>query len=225
MSSIIARPLSVALAALPALAAAQNRPAAGYPVPPRPMVETEEIALAMTAAPAEISSAADVWVLRASGPAKARAGTNGCSCMVSRDLHEGSLYPICFDREASRTVLKRELLELELRAKGRSEADVQRAVEAAYEKGELETPAKPAVSYMMSSRQVLFANANADGRRVGAWSPHVMIYMPNATGEQFGLAQESKVTQFFVSNDGTRGAHFIVKVPQWADSARTSASR
>src|SRR5262249_24718483 len=156
---------------MPAVALAQTRSTTGYPVPPRPMPEAEEIALARTAAPAEISAAADVWVLRASGPAKARAGTNGCSCIVSRDLHEGSLYPICVGREASGRVLKRELMELALRARGHSEAEVQRAVDAAFASGELQTPAKPAVSYMMSSKQVLFASSNADGRRVGAWSP------------------------------------------------------
>ena len=220
MKNVIARSASAVIAFTAAVATSQAsaQSTTGYPVRPRPMNEHEEIALAVSAAPSEISQAADVWVLRDGGPAKARAGTNGCACMVSRDLHDGSLYPICFDREATRTVLKRELMELTLRAAGKSEEEVQRAITAAYDRGELVTPAKPAVAYMMSSRQVLFSSPLAEGRRVGAWSPHVMIYMPGATGEQFGLAKESKVTQFFVSDDGTRGAHFIVKVPQWADS-------
>jgi len=172
-----------------------NAQASAYPSAPRPLPEEEEIALARSAAPAEISAAADIYVLRADGPVKVRHGTNGCSCMVARDLHEGSRYPICFDREATRTVLHRELKELELRAKGLSEDDVQRAVAAAYDRGELKPPSQPAMAYMMSSQQVLFASPHADGRRVGAWSPHVMIYMPGATGEQFGLASTSKVTR------------------------------
>lgn len=191
--------------------------ASTYPSPPRPLPEDEEIALAMSAAPPEISATADVYALRVDGPVKVRSGTNGCSCMVARDLHEGSRYPICFDREATRTVLHRELMELRLRAKGLSEDDVQRAVVEAYQRGELKTPTQPAMAYMMSSKQVLFASPYADGRRVGAWSPHVMIYMPGATAEQFGLAASSKVTELFVSAPGTRGAHLVVKVPRWAD--------
>ena len=191
-----------------------------YPSPPRPLPEDEEIALAMSAAPPEISTAADIYVLRANGPVKARSGTNGCSCMVARDLHEGSRYPICYDREATRTVLHRELMELRLRAKGVIEEDVQRAVVEAYDRGELKAPSQPAMAYMMSSKQVLFASPYAEGRRVGAWSPHVMIYMPGATAEQFGLAASSKVTEMFVSNPGTRGAHLVVKVPKWADVSK-----
>ena len=185
-----------------------------YPSPPRPLPEEEEITLAMSAAPAEISAAADIYVLRAGGPVKVRSGTNGCACMVARDLHEGSRYPICFDREGARTVLHRELMELALRAKGLSEPDVQRAVANAYERGELETPREPAMSYMMSSKQVLFSSPHADGRRVGAWSPHVMLYLPNATPQQFGLTGTSKVTQFFVAAPGTRDAHLVIKVPE-----------
>ena len=109
----------------------------GYPSPPRSLGEAEEIALAMTAAPEEISSKADVYVIRGTEFVKARIGTNGCSCMVGRDLHEGSRYPICFDQEGSRTTLLRELKESTLRAQGRSEDEVKRAVEAAYASGEL----------------------------------------------------------------------------------------
>lgn len=204
--------LAVAIHAHPAEAQTS-----AYPSPPRPLPESEEIALAMSAAPSEVSAAADIYVLKADGPVKVRSGTNGCTCMLARDLHEGSRYPICFDREATRTVLHRELMELTLRAKGLSEDDVQRAVVAAYDRGELKAPSQPAMAYMMSSMQVLFASPYADGRRVGAWSPHVMIYIPDATAEQFGLASSSKVTEMFVSNPGTRGAHLVVKVPRWAN--------
>src|SRR3954462_3756722 len=99
----------------------------GFPERPRPLPEAEEIALATSAAPAEISAKATVYVLRATGPARAREGTNGCTCMVSRDLHKGSLYPICFDQEATQTAFPRELMELRLRFEGKNEAEVKRA--------------------------------------------------------------------------------------------------
>jgi len=60
-----------------------------FPVRPHGLPEAEEVELAMSAAPAEISSRADIYVLRDTAFIKARRGTNGCACMVSRDLHGG----------------------------------------------------------------------------------------------------------------------------------------
>src|SRR5262245_40757226 len=80
---------------IPSVLAAQST--SGYPVRPKPLPDEEEIALARSAAPPEISDRADVYVLRAEGAVKLRTGTNGAACIVTRDLHEGSLYPICFD--------------------------------------------------------------------------------------------------------------------------------
>ena len=74
----------------------------GYPVIPRPLPDTEEIQLARSAAPAEISGAASVYTIRDGKPHLLIQGTNGCACMVSRDLHAGSVYPICFDVEATK---------------------------------------------------------------------------------------------------------------------------
>src|SRR2546430_1804835 len=123
MKSVILAMLIAAHAA----AAQTSPPKPGYPVPPRSLGEAEEITPPGTAAPDEISSKADIYVLRGTEYVKARKGTNGCSCMVGRDLHEGSRYPICFDQEGTKTTLLREMKEGSLRAKGTSEAEVQRA--------------------------------------------------------------------------------------------------
>ena len=53
---------------------AQARP---YPAAPRALPEADEIALAMSAAPEEISAHADIYVLRGTEFVKARRGTNG----------------------------------------------------------------------------------------------------------------------------------------------------
>jgi hypothetical protein len=50
---------------------------------------------------------------------------------LARDLHAGSLCPICFDVEATKAVLPRELMEVSLRSLGRSEDQVIRAVDSA----------------------------------------------------------------------------------------------
>jgi hypothetical protein len=188
-----------------------------YPIPPRTMPEAEEIVLALSAAPAEISSKADVYVLRATGFAKVRRGTNGCACMVSRDLHAGSRYPICFDGEAAKTSMPREIREVSLRAKGMSEAAVKTNVEAALASGELPKPTRPAVSYMMSPKQVLFSSPFANGVRIGAWSPHLMLTMPGITRRQLGVAADSKVDAFSLSDESTDPAELVVKVTTWSD--------
>ena len=207
--------VSFLLALPPGSGAAQS---SGYPTRPHPLPEAEEIALAMSAAPREISANATIYVLRDSGPAKAREGSNGCTCIVSRDLHAGSLYPICYDREASASVFPRELLELRLRFEGKTEDEVKRAVAAAYAAGTLRPPARPALVYMMSPRQVLFSSPLAEGRRVGPWHPHLMISLPFATGEQLGLAPHTDVDVIQLDRSGEPSAELIVKVPQWADA-------
>lgn len=200
-------------------AVAQSGRTGGYPVIPRALPDTEEIALARSAAPAEISAAASVYTIRDGKPFVLRAGTNGCACMVARDLHEGSLYPICFDVEGTKSVLSRELMESGLRSNGRTEEQVIKAVDSAYSSGALKPPASLAVAYMMSSRQVLFSSPLADGRRVGPWHPHVMLYVPNATPEQLGLLKDSRVSIIAVGAPNTRRAEIIIKVPQWADGS------
>jgi hypothetical protein len=200
---------------VPATLAAQAK--STYPAPPKTLGDDVEIALAMTAAPSEITADADVYVLRGTEFVKAKSGTNGCACMVARDLHEGSRYPICFDREGAKTMLQREMMEGSLRAKGNSEEDVQRAVDAAYAKGDLRLPAKAAVAYMMSPRQVLFSSAKSDGRRVGPWSPHLMLMLPGVTPDQLGLAHESKVDVIQIHDRGASHSELVVKVPKWSD--------
>ena len=200
-----------------ALASALHAQAPAYPVAPRSLGEAEEIALAMSAAPAEVSSKADVYVLRGTDFVKVKAGTNGCACMVGRDSHEGSRYPICFDQEAAKTTMLREIKEASLRAKGTAEAEIRRIVDAAYTSGELRMPARPAMAYMMSPNQVLFSSPNADGVRVGAWAPHLMLMMPDVAPAQLGLTDSSAVDIIQIHREGNHHAELVVKVPTWSD--------
>ncbi|MGH7720381.1 MAG: hypothetical protein ACREON_16245 [Gemmatimonadaceae bacterium] len=178
---------------------------------PRLLPEAEEIALARSAAPAWISDSATVYMLRRGGHAKVREGTNGFNCLVSRDNPE-SLYPICYNPEASKSVLPVSLREQQLREQGKSDADVRREIEADYARGAFKPPAGAAMSYMMSPQQVLYAGAA--GRRVGQWHPHVMIYVPYATSAQLGVNPPRG--HVFIGEEGTPTAHVVVVVPEWA---------
>ena len=111
---------------------------------------------------------------------------------AGRDLHEGSRYPICFDREGAKTTLLREIKEGSLRAKGTSEAEVRKSVEAAYASGELKMPSRPAMAYMMSPYQVLFSSPLADGFASG--EPEEP---PQAHGRRARTAEQSAMGERF----------------------------
>src|SRR4051812_14267837 len=173
-----------------------------YPAIPVPLPDSEELALAMTAAPSEISARATVYAVKAGRIVVLRAGTNDCGCVVTRDLHPGSQYPICFDVEGTRTMLQRELMELRLRSLGTSEQDVEQQVAKAYDDGTLHHPERMAVAYMMSPMQVLFSTAYEGGARVGSWHPHLMIASPGISARGFGMAEPSAVGAFSVGSEG-----------------------
>jgi hypothetical protein len=204
-------------AAVPVAAGTQTTSGHSWPVPPRSLGEAAEVALALSAAPAEVSANADVYVLRNAKYVKVRTGTNGCACLVGRDYHEGSRYPICFDQVASTTWLQREITAGELRAAGVPEDEVQRRIDAAEAAGELSWPSRPGVAYMMSRHQVLFSSPGRDGVRVGAWWPHLMLILPGVTSAQLGLAAESKVRELQLQPRGDQHAELIVKLPAWSD--------
>lgn len=187
-----------------------------YPVVPSALPDSEEVTLAMSAAPAEISGRAEIYTVKDGHRVRIRTGTNGCACMVARDLHRGSAYPICFDVEGSRTLLWQQLMELELRAKGKSESEVQKAVRNAYETGQLKKPDGMTVAYMMSPQQVLYSSPEASGRKVGAWWPHLMIHHPSITRQSLGLPEAGDAAGFSVSDEGGR-QELIVKLPVWSD--------
>ena len=188
-----------------------------YPAKPVPLPDSLEVALAMTAAPAVVSAKATVYAVRDGRVITLRKGTNSASCMVSRDLHPGSVYPMCFDAEASRTALQRELLQNRLRSEGKSEDAVRAATTDAYKQGTLKEPTRIAVTYMMSPRQVLFTSASADGVRAGRWWPHLMIAAPKLDAATLGLDPGVQAESFSVDADGETGKQLIVKVPHWSD--------
>jgi len=208
-------PVVLLLVVSAAVAGAQAAPG-GYPVKPVPLADSVEIALAVSAGPPELSNQATVYAVRDGQVLTLRRGSNGSACVVARDLHGGSLYPICYNAEGARTVLARELLEVRLRSLGASEDSVERAVAAGYASGQLETPKALAMAYMMSPRQVLFSSPKPEGRRVGAWHPHLMFFVPGATPSMFGLASED-AEPIAVSGSGTPRAEVVVKVQKWSD--------
>lgn len=176
----------------------------------------EEIALARSAAPPTVSGEATVLVFEEGhGYMVAEEGRNGVTCYVSRS-QPLSLEPHCFDSEGSRTILRIDLREAELREHGLTEEEIEREIALAIASGELALPERPAMSYMLSSAQVLY---NDDGARVGAWKPHLMIYWPYLEPADLGLGENASLEAGMVVDPGTPRANLLVVVPEFVDPA------
>jgi len=178
--------------------------------------DSDEVGLALSAGPRPLTTGAAVYLWRDGRFTKVRTGTTGFACMVSRDARASGVFPMCFDPEGARTLMHEEMMKTQLRAQGSSNAAVVSEVAAAYRHGSLHHPEKPAIIYMMSSRQVLVDYDGETTQRVGAWHPHVMIYLPHASASQLALGPaDAAVPLSTADSDG--GVLLVVQVPHWAD--------
>jgi hypothetical protein len=183
------------------------------------VADSAEIALALTAAPPGLTGGADVYAWQGGHFVKARTGSTGVACMVSRDPRANGVFPMCFDPEAARTQMPEEMMRTELRTKGLSNTEIDRQVEAAFARGTLHHPTGPAIIYMMSSQQMLVDYKADDSRLIGAWRPHVMIYLPHTSTGQFALGAENETGPVFTPFVDAGGVQLVVQVPHWADTS------
>jgi hypothetical protein len=142
----------------------------------------DRIKLAESAAPAEISGKATVYLLEPAGYVKVRDGTNGFACFVDRQTPL-NLEPTCFDAEGSATTLLSRLYAEEQRGKGRSEEQIKSEIEAGYKSGKFRAPQKPGIVYMMSEQGYLLIPGT---NRLVKIPPHLMFYAPYATDKDIG---------------------------------------
>jgi len=202
--------LVAALALLPARAAAQTTQA------PPVLSEAQEIALARSAAPSNVSGDATILILKDARYRVAVRGSNDVTCMVSRSLPL-SIEPICYDPEAGRTILPMEIARVEMRLAGLPPDEIDERIDSAIASGEMAVPSRPAMAYMMSAGQILYADAET---RVGRWMPHIHIYIPHATGEQFGgFTGEMKPAVGTVDDEGRPTANLVIRVREFVEPA------
>jgi hypothetical protein len=193
---------------LAAATSAGAQPASASRTGKRPPLPREtEIALARSAAPPSVSAAARVLVLGDTGYVVADSGSAPVTCVVNRSWRD-AIEPHCYDAEAAATVMPIELRRNTLRHLGRSEAEVARDVAEGLASGRFRLPSRPALSYMMSDAQSLLDD---DGRPVGHWRPHLMLYVPYLTNAMLGLgggAPDMRVGAVF--EEGTPLASFVI---------------
>jgi hypothetical protein len=198
------------LSTAPSLAQDQKYP----PLSEYMMASEAEIALARSAAPANISDRAIIKVLTASGYKVVREGDNGFVCMVMRGwsaptytpapfrnlVYDPTVHaPICFNPTASRTVMPYYELRSKFAMEGKTPGQIAEAVQEAYSKGVLPKRDEVSFAYMWSADQNL-----ASG--VGHWHPHMMVFSP------------------YYENSMVGGNEFGSLLPQVSDDAGTPFS-
>jgi len=220
-----------AAATAPVTEAAPTTPAAVYPT----MAPLEqylmrdrdaEIALARSAAPPPVSSAATVMVLGRKGYEKVVDGTNGFVCLVDRawqsDFGDPGFWnprnrsPVCLNAPAVRSVLPVEFRLTELALAGLTKEQMLARMKESIAKKEFGPPEIGAMSYMMSRSQYL-------NDRDGCWHPHLMFYMPgDMNPAAWGANLPSGSAVFGGGSDMPGGGRmpwtiFFVPVPKWSD--------
>ncbi len=176
---------------------------------PKLMPSDREMALAMSAGPANVADKATIYVLGPHGYVKAREGTNGFTCLVVRDSPPDSA-PVCHDPEGTRTVMPRLLAEARLRAEGKSNKEIHRAINDGLRTGVYRFPQRVGIAYMLSRENIgLF-----DGRIIRV-RPHVMFYASFLKMRDIGARQSDILHPDLpvVITEGEFNAYVAMHVP------------
>jgi hypothetical protein len=158
------------------------------------MHEGDEVALARSAAPDEISSRATIEVLTSTGYRVVHTGDNGFVCIVMRGFTgaptfnpvelRGLVYdsktraPICLNPQAVETVLPYYELRTKLGLARKTPDEIADAVQAEYANGEIPKRDSVSFGYMWSADQILGPS--------GHWHPHIMVFAPNYDNSMLG---------------------------------------
>ena len=176
-------------------------PAQSTPI--RPATESDEIALALSAAPESLRVEAGVFVMAKDGYRRVRESRNGLNCLVGHDRPD-TQEPICWDREGSETILPLMLDERKWRAAGATEAEVARRRAEGFASGTYRAPRRPGIAYMLSAENYVF-----NGERVIRYHPHVMSYAPYLTNADISSDGQDPNAPWIL-NEGSPHAYIIV---------------
>jgi hypothetical protein len=179
-----------------------------------------EIALARSAAPPSVSGEAEVLVLGPHGYVSTGPGKNGFVCLVSRAWFSGfqddefwnpkERGPICFNRQAARSVLPTFLTRTTWVLAGVSLPEMLKRTRAAMADGKIPAPETASLTFMMSKDGYL-----GDGPH-GPWHPHIMFYMPPMPTADWGA--DLPGTRVFATEAGVDPyTTFYIPVATWSD--------
>lgn len=197
---------------IPATVAAQQ----GLPpTVPMNLSRADEIRYARSAAPADISDSATVWVLEKGHYVVAVRGTSGMACAVVRE-RPNSLVPICGDAEADATVMAISRFETEERLAGNTRDEIKSEVARGLASGRFRVPHTPALTYMTSSAQVI---TDPNGEHPTRFLPHLMVFYPNMHGKALGIVESNSMDIPLLDGDGTPMSRLVIVVRDWTKPA------
>ena len=182
--------------------------------------QTDEIALARSAAPAAISTNAEVLTLGPKGYQAVIEGKNHFVCLVVRAWDQSfdsaefwnpkTRAPHCFNGAGARSVLPTYLKRTEWVLAGVSKAAMLKRTQAAVAEHQIPAPEMGAMAFMMSKDGYLGDDVG------GHWHPHLMFYLPRtATAEWGANLRDSPV--YGQSNPVEPLTVFAVPVTRWSD--------
>jgi len=184
------------------------------------MPRDAEVALARSAAPANVSGRATIKVLTQSGYTVDRKGNNGFVCMVLRGwaaptytpepfrdlVYDATVRaPICFDPGAAETVMPYYELRSKLAMDGQAPDRIAQRVEAAYARGELPRRDGVTFAYMWSASQHL-------APEIGHWHPHMMVFSPYYKNAMLGANEFGAPLPQVTDDAGTPFAVVVIPV-------------
>lgn len=168
-----------------------------------------EVALALEAAPEPLVAKAGVYVHGKDGYEKVRDSQNGFVCVVDHRI-PNAVEPQCMDAEGVKTFFPKYQMVATMRAHGKAEPDIRKAVKAAFKSGKLKAPARPGVIYMLSPHNVVTID---EEKGIAVPFPgHLMFYAPNLTSADVG-SDGTPASPVFVVDEKTPHALMIVPVP------------
>jgi len=172
---------------------AQTKNSAGIsPAKLERMPESLEVRYALSAAPPHLREGATSYLLDPDkGFVLNHKGTNGVSCIVVRSdwqfpnspFRDDIAWPVCFDREGSKTLLQDYLYAAELRARGMDAKQVHFEVTKKFATADYPNPARTGVAYMIAPVMRGFVKGSEPATMN---MPHYMFYAPNVSDEDIG---------------------------------------
>jgi len=161
-----------------------------------------QIAIARLAGP-PVSAAATIYVLGPHGYTRAVEGTNGFTCLITRDRPD-RMAPECYDAAGGPSV-KVQLFIEEERARGVKEADIAAAVDERYRQGVFGPPTRPGIVYMLSDFNYL---SDPETHQMIHFPGHLMFYAPYLKATDVGSGPGAP----FLTNPG-KPDNLMVVVP------------
>jgi hypothetical protein len=177
-----------------------------------------EIALARSAAPEAIARHAEVLALGRQGFATAVKGTNGFVCIVGRSWTSAAdedywdpkvRVPMCLNAAAARSYLLRITVITNLALRGRTPAQVNKAIAAALARKELPPMEPGAMCYMMSKQ-------GYGGDSHPRWPSHLMFFYSQTDPAIWGANLPGSPI-FAVEDPLEQLTQFVIAAPQWSD--------